>query len=172
MLKENPHTIFMREAILEAKKAETFDEVPIGAIIVLNGKIIARAHNLREKNQSATAHAEILAIEEACKKLGTWRLEKATLYVTLEPCPMCAGAIILSRIPKVVYGTTDPKAGCAGSLMNILQDDRFNHQCEVIKGVEKEECAQLLTNFFRALRDKRKMKKNKGLAQDTIIGNQ
>nr|WP_019157243.1 tRNA adenosine(34) deaminase TadA [Robertmurraya massiliosenegalensis] len=153
------HELFMREAIAEAKKAEELGEVPIGAVIVLDGVIIARAHNLRESNQSAIAHAEILAIDEACRILGTWRLEKATLYVTLEPCPMCAGASMLSRIENVVYGANDPKGGCAGTFMNLLQDQRFNHQSNVISGVLEEECGQLLTDFFRKLRDEKKKRK-------------
>ncbi|MBS4221135.1 tRNA adenosine(34) deaminase TadA [Bacillus sp. FJAT-49711] len=150
---------YMRAAILEAEKARDCNEVPIGAVIVLDGEIIAAAHNLRETEQNATAHAEILAIEEACKKLGTWRLENADLYVTLEPCPMCSGAIILSRIKKVVYGAADPKAGCAGTLMNLLRDERFNHQSAVVEGVLKEECGKLLSDFFRELREKKKMEK-------------
>lgn len=148
---------YMKIAIEEAKKASDAGEVPIGAIIVLNGEIIAKGHNLRESKQTATAHAELLAIEEACKKAGSWRLENATLYVTLEPCPMCAGAIIMSRIPKVVFGATDPKAGCAGTFMNLLQDERFNHQCEVEQGVLQEECGQLLTAFFKKIREKNKI---------------
>lgn len=154
------HEIYMKEAIIEAKKAEILGEVPIGAVIVLNGEIIARAHNLREANQSSIAHAEILAIEVACKKLGSWRLEHATLYVTLEPCPMCAGAIIQSRIESVVYGARDPKGGCVGSFMNLLQDERFNHQSEVFPGVLEKECGQLLTDFFRNLRERKKELKN------------
>lgn len=147
---------FMQLAIEEAKKAEAIQEVPIGAVIVLNGEVISAAHNLRETEQRSIAHAELLAIDEACKKLGTWRLEDATLYVTLEPCPMCAGGIVLSRVKRVVYGAGDPKGGCAGTLMNLLTDERFNHQCEVVAGVLEEECGTLLTNFFRALRKKRK----------------
>ncbi|WP_062107848.1 tRNA adenosine(34) deaminase TadA [Bacillus niameyensis] len=150
---------WMKIAIEEAKKAREINEVPIGAIIVLDGKIIARAHNLRETEQNAVAHAELLAIEKACRELGTWRLENAELYVTLEPCPMCSGAILLSRIKKVTFGASDPKAGCAGTLMNLLQDDRFNHQCEVIDGVLKDECGQLLSDFFRGIREKKKAKK-------------
>lgn len=153
------HETYMKEAIAEAKKAEAIGEVPIGAVIVLDDKIIAQAHNLRESNQSSIAHAEILAIDEACKSLGTWRLEGATLYVTLEPCPMCAGASMLSRVEKVVYGASDPKGGCAGTFMNLLQDNRFNHQSEVISGVLEEECGQLLSNFFRRLREEKKKKK-------------
>lgn len=147
---------FMQLAIEEAKKAEAIQEVPIGAVIVLDGEVISVAHNLRETEQRSIAHAELLAIDEACKKLGTWRLEDATLYVTLEPCPMCAGGIVLSRIKRVVYGASDPKGGCAGTLMNLLTDERFNHQCEVVAGVLEEECGMLLTIFFRELRKKRK----------------
>ncbi|MGE6593884.1 tRNA adenosine(34) deaminase TadA [Bacillus mycoides] len=147
---------FMQLAIEEAKKAEAIQEVPIGAVIVLDGEVISVAHNLRETEQRSIAHAELLAIDEACKKLGTWRLEDVTLYVTLEPCPMCAGGIVLSRIKRVVYGASDPKGGCAGTLMNLLTDERFNHQCEVVPGVLEEECGTLLTIFFRELRKKRK----------------
>lgn len=162
----------MQEAIKEAHKAGDIDEVPIGAVIVLNGEIIARAHNLRETRQSSIAHAEVLAIDDACRKLGTWRLEDAELYVTLEPCPMCAGAIMLSRIKKVVYGAKDPKGGCAGTFMNLLEDERFNHQSEVITGVLEAECGALLSDFFRQLRIKKKhMKKlaKEALEQDTGI---
>lgn len=148
--------LFMLEAINEAKKAEALNEVPIGAVIVMDGKIIARAHNLRETQQSAVAHAELLAIEEACKKMGSWRLEGAQLYVTLEPCAMCSGAILLSRIERVVYGAEDPKGGCAGTFMNLLQDERFNHQCEVVSGILEQECSQLLTYFFRSIRERKK----------------
>lgn len=151
--------LYMLEAISEAKKAGEMGEVPIGAVIVLDGKIIARAHNLRETRQSSIAHAEVLAIEEACRKLGTWRLEDAILYVTLEPCPMCAGAIMLSRIKKTVYGASDPKGGCAGTFMNILEDERFNHQSEVVVGVLEEQCGALLSDFFRKLREKKKIVK-------------
>ncbi|OFD67088.1 tRNA-specific adenosine deaminase [Bacillus mycoides] len=147
---------FMQLAIEEAKKAEAIQEVPIGTVIVLDDEVISVAHNLRETEQRSIAHAELLAIDEACKKLGTWRLEDATLYVTLEPCPMCAGGIVLSRVKRVVYGASDPKGGCAGTLMNLLTDERFNHQCEVVAGVLEEECGTLLTIFFRELRKKRK----------------
>ncbi|ENQ3081073.1 tRNA adenosine(34) deaminase TadA [Bacillus multifaciens] len=150
---------FMKLAIEEAKKAEEIQEVPIGAVVVVNGEVISRAHNLRETEQRSVAHAELLAIDDACKKLGTWRLENATLYVTLEPCPMCAGAIVLSRVKRVVYGAADPKGGCAGTLMNLLTEDRFNHQSEVVAGVLEGECGSLLTNFFRELRKKRKKEK-------------
>ncbi|MGF9966948.1 tRNA adenosine(34) deaminase TadA [Bacillus rhizoplanae] len=150
---------FMKLAIEEAKKAEEIQEVPIGAVVVVDGKVVSRAHNLRETEQRSIAHAELLAIDDACKKLGTWRLENATLYVTLEPCPMCAGAIVLSRVKRVVYGASDPKGGCAGTLMNLLTEERFNHQSEVVVGVLEEECGALLTTFFRGLRKKRKKEK-------------
>ncbi|HEO8422682.1 TPA: nucleoside deaminase [Yersinia enterocolitica] len=149
----------MKIAIEEAQKAAEIGEVPIGAVVAYKGEVIARAHNLRETDQSAVAHAELLAIEKACKTLGTWRLEEATLYVTLEPCAMCSGAILLSRIPRVVYGAVDPKGGCAGTFMNLLQDSRFNHQSEVISGVLAEECGRLLTSFFQEIRTRRKEEK-------------
>jgi Cytosine/adenosine deaminases len=145
---------FMREAIEEARKAELLREVPIGAIIVKDGEIIGRGHNLRETMRDPTAHAEILAIRQASERLNAWRLLDCTLYVTLEPCPMCAGAILQSRIARVVYGTDDPKAGCAGTLMNLLQDRRFNHRAEVTSDVLRHECSELLTSFFRALRNR------------------
>ncbi|HZG73205.1 MAG TPA: tRNA adenosine(34) deaminase TadA [Chondromyces sp.] len=156
---EKNHHFFMYKAIEEAKKAEEIGEVPIGAVIVKDGEVIAAAHNLRETTQNAVTHAELLAIQEACKKLGTWRLEGAELYVTLEPCPMCSGAILLSRVERVIYGAKDPKAGCAGTLMNLLEDERFNHQCEVIPGVLEETCGGMLTGFFRVLREKKKREK-------------
>ncbi|MEH6957710.1 tRNA adenosine(34) deaminase TadA [Neobacillus drentensis] len=150
---------FMREAIKEAKKAEERGEVPIGAVIVMEGKIVARAYNLRENEQNAIAHAELLAIDQACKDIGSWRLEESTLYVTLEPCPMCAGAIILARVKKVVYGAADPKGGCCGTLMNLLGDERFNHQSEVTSGVLEKECGQLLSDFFRGIRERKRLEK-------------
>ena len=150
---------YMNMALEEAQKALELQEVPIGAVIVKDGEVIARGYNLRETNQSAVAHAELLAIVDACKALGTWRLEDATLYVTLEPCPMCAGAIINSRIKRVVFGAHDPKAGCAGTFMNLLQDERFNHQCEVNSGVLNEECGGILTAFFKELRERKKTAK-------------
>ena len=148
--------IFMRAAIEEAKKAETIGEVPIGAVIVKDGEIISKAFNLRETEQRSIAHAELLAIDDACQKLGTWRLSETTLYVTLEPCAMCAGAIVLSRVDRVVYGAKDPKGGCAGTLMNLLEEDRFNHIAEVTSGVLEDECAALLSNFFKQLRERKK----------------
>ncbi|MBM7622437.1 tRNA(adenine34) deaminase [Bacillus tianshenii] len=158
-MQENTDEWFMKQAIEEAKKAEELAEVPIGAVIVKDGEIIAKAHNLRETTQRSITHAEILAIDDACKRLGTWRLEDTTLYVTLEPCPMCAGAIVLSRVQKVVFGAMDPKAGCAGTLMNLLDEPRFNHQTEIVSGVLGEECGALLSDFFRKLRQKKKEKK-------------
>lgn len=148
------HERWMKEAIAEAKRAEDIGEVPIGAVIVRGDEIIGRGYNLRETTQDATAHAEIVAIREASQQIGAWRLLDCRLYVTLEPCPMCAGAIVQSRIPQVIYGTRDPKAGCAGTLMNLLQESRFNHQTEVIENVLQEECSTMLTQFFRKLRGK------------------
>lgn len=153
---------YMQMAIAEARKAEQLGEVPIGAVIVHDDKIIARAHNLRESTQNATTHAELSAIQDACKALNSWRLEETTLYVTLEPCPMCAGAILQSRIPRVVYGARDPKGGCVHSLYNLLNDARFNHEAEVIEGVLADECGQILTSFFKAIRERKKAaKKNR-----------
>ena len=152
-------TYYMKLAIEEAQKAAALAEVPIGAVIVLNDEVIAAAHNLRETTQNAVTHAELSAIQSACEKLGNWRLENTTLYVTLEPCPMCAGAILQSRIPRVVYGARDPKGGCVHTFYHLLNDPRFNHECEVTEGVLAEECGQLLTNFFRSLREKRKAAK-------------
>lgn len=152
----NKDEIFMKMAIEEALKAEELGEVPIGAIIVYKDEVIARGYNIRETKQTALGHAEITAIEEACKVIDSWRLEETTLYVTLEPCPMCAGAIIQSRIPRVVFGARDPKAGCGGSIYNLLQEDQFNHRCDVTIGILEEECSSLLTNFFRALRLRKK----------------
>lgn len=144
--------ILMKKALVEAKKALNKLEAPIGAIIVKDGKIIARGHNLRETKQDSTLHAEMIAIRKACKKLGSWRLDGCDIYVTLEPCPMCAGAIIQSRIKNVYFGAYDPKAGSAGSIINILQNASFNHACNVTGGILENECAGLLKNFFRELR--------------------
>lgn len=150
---------FMNEAIKEAKKAEEIAEVPIGAVIVKDGKVIGRGYNQRETSNRAVSHAEILAIEEANKYLGSWRLEGCALFVTLEPCPMCSGAIIMARIPDVYYGASDYKGGTAGTLMNLLEDDRFNHQAQVTPGLLKEEASQLLSDFFQRLRIKKKERK-------------
>ncbi|SDK23862.1 tRNA adenosine(34) deaminase TadA [Sediminibacillus albus] len=149
---------YMELAIAEAKKAEQLGEVPIGAVIVFQDRVIASSFNLRESLQTTASHAELIAIDKANEVVGSWRLEDCTLYVTLEPCPMCAGAIIQSRISRVVFGAYDPKAGCAGTLMNLLEDSRFNHRAEVCGGVMEEACGQLLTNFFRSLRQKKKSK--------------
>src|SRR5690606_34672149 len=156
---ENKDHHYMQEALEEAKKAAALGEVPIRAVIVYKDEIIARAHNLRETTQNALTHAESMAIQEACSKIGSWRLEETTLYVTLEPCPMCAGAILQSRIPRVVYGARDVKAGCVDSLYRLLNDPRFNHECTVTEGVMAEECGQILTDFFKALRDRKKAEK-------------
>lgn len=148
---------FMQIAIEQAKKAEEIGEVPIGALIVYNNEIIATGYNVRETTQTTLSHAELIAIEKANEVIGSWRLEDCTLYVTLEPCPMCAGAIVQSRIKRVVYGSSDPKAGCAGTLMNLLQEESFNHQVEVTSGVLEKECSTLLTDFFRTLRMRKKV---------------
>ncbi|MFQ3546648.1 tRNA adenosine(34) deaminase TadA [Halobacillus rhizosphaerae] len=151
---------YMNLALDQAEKAAVVGEVPIGAVIVLNDEVIATGFNKRETLQLTSSHAEFMAIEKANEVIGSWRLEDCTLYVTLEPCPMCAGAILQSRIKKVVFGASDPKAGCVGTLMNLLNDERFNHQCEIEKGVLEERCGQMLTQFFRDLRAKRKRNKS------------
>ena len=146
------HEHYMQLALEQAKKAGDAGEVPIGAVIVYNDEVIAAASNLRETTQNAVMHAELMAIQEACEKIGSWRLEETTLYVTLEPCPMCAGAILQSRVPTVIYGARDKKAGCVHSLYELLNDERFNHRCDVVEGVLAEECGQILTDFFKQLR--------------------
>lgn len=146
------HDHFMRFAITEARAAAEIDEVPVGAVIVRQERIIAAAHNQREILQDPTAHAEILAITQAAATLGSWRLDDCTLYVTLEPCPMCAGAIVQARIPTVVYGATDPKGGAVDTLYRLLDDPRLNHRCEVVSGVLADTCGALLTDFFRKKR--------------------
>ncbi|OJG85369.1 cytidine/deoxycytidylate deaminase [Enterococcus saccharolyticus] len=158
-LTQEQKEFFMNEAIIEAKKAEVIREVPIGAVVVLEGKIIGRGHNLRETSQNATAHAEMIAIQQACEATGSWRLENAQLFVTLEPCPMCSGALLLSRVEEVYFGAFDPKGGTAGSLLNLLEDERFNHWSYVESGILAEECGQLLTDFFRELRRLKKQAK-------------
>ncbi|MFA5528743.1 MAG: tRNA adenosine(34) deaminase TadA [Peptostreptococcales bacterium] len=150
------HEHFMREALKEAEKAFEKKEIPIGAIIVKDDRIIGRGHNLRETSKDPTAHAEIIAIKEAAKELDGWRLIGCKMYVTVEPCPMCAGAIILSRIPEVYIGTMDTKGGAAGSVMNILEEKKFNHKVEVHKGVLQEECNEIITSFFKKLREEEK----------------
>ncbi len=143
---------FMRAAITQAKKAYALGEVPIGCVIEYEGKIIGRGYNRRKTDKNTLTHAELIAIRKASKKLGDWRLEGCTLYVTLEPCQMCAGAIVQARIPTVVIGCMNPKAGCAGSILNILQEPQFNHQVEIIRGVFEKECSTMLTEFFKELR--------------------
>ncbi len=146
---------YMKEAIKEAKKAAKKDEVPIGCVIVYQDQIIGRGYNRRMTDKTALAHAEITAIKKACKAVGDWRLDDAEIYITLEPCQMCAGAIVQSRIRKVFIGAMNPKAGCAGSILDLLHVKEFNHQCEVKTGIMEEECAKLLTDFFAALRKKK-----------------
>lgn len=148
---------FFELAIEQAKKARLKDEVPIGAVIVLDGKIIARAHNLMEKTQLATAHAEILAINKACKKLKSWRLDNAEMYVTVEPCAMCAGAIVNSRIKKVYFGAYEKKSGCAESKYSVLSDSGLNHVTEFVGGIERERCENLIKNYFKGKRVKKSL---------------
>ena len=150
---------YMKEAIRQAKKAAALKEVPIGCVIVYDGRIIARGYNRRTVDKNVLAHAEIIAMRKACRILGDWRLEDCTMYVTLEPCPMCAGAIVQARIPKVVIGCMNPKAGCAGSVLDMLHEDGFNHQVETKVGLLGEECSQMLKDFFKALREEGKRKK-------------
>ena len=146
---------YMRAAIGQARKAGAIGEVPIGCVIVYEDKIIARGYNRRTIDKNVLSHAEIIAIKKACKKMGDWRLEGCTMYVTLEPCPMCAGAIVQARIPKVVIGCMNPKAGCAGSVLDLLHEDGFNHQVEMESGVLEEECSLLMKDFFKDLREKK-----------------
>lgn len=157
---------YMRAAIREARKAEALDEVPIGCVIVYEGKIIGRGYNRRMKDKNALAHAEITAIRKACKKMGDWRLEGCTIYITLEPCQMCAGAIVQARIDRAVIGCMNPKAGCAGSILNLLEMPQFNHQVEITRDVLKEECSQMLSQFFSSLRERKKAEKKKAKSVD------
>ena len=147
---------FMREAIRQARKAGALMEVPIGCVIVYEGKIIARGYNRRNTDKNTISHAELNAIRKASKKLGDWRLEGCTMYITLEPCQMCAGAIVQARVSRVVIGSMNPKAGCAGSILNLLEMEQFNHQVEVTRGVLQEECSQMLSGFFKELREIKK----------------
>ena len=156
---------YMKEAIRQAKKAYKLDETPIGCVIVHDGKIIGRGYNRRNTDKSPLAHAEITAIRKASKKLGDWRLEDCTLYVTLEPCQMCAGAIVQSRVTRVVVGCMNPKAGCAGSILNLLDMQEFNHRAEIETGVLGEECSAMMTGFFRELRERKKMQKKSAAEQ-------
>ena len=150
---------YMREAIRQAKKAWALDEVPIGCVFVFDGKIIARGYNRRNTDRNTLSHAELNAIKKASKKLGDWRLEGCTMYVTLEPCQMCAGAIVQARIDEVVIGSMNPKAGCAGSVLNLLDIPQFNHQVKITRGILQEECSALLSDFFRELRKRKKEQK-------------
>lgn len=152
---------YMKEAIKQAKKALASGDVPIGCVIVHEDKIIARGYNKRNAKKTTLAHAELLAMAKASKKIGDWRLEDCTMYVTLEPCQMCAGAIVQARIPKVVIGTMNPKAGCAGSVINLLKIEQFNHQVDVVYDILKEECSAMLSDFFKDLREKKKLMKQK-----------
>jgi len=152
------HNTWMQRALRLAAKAGARDEVPIGALVVREGRVLGRGYNLRETKNRPTAHAELLAIEAAARKTGAWRLEETTLYVTLEPCVMCWGAILLARIPRVVYGAADPKAGVCGSVLSLHEEERFNHHPEVLNGVLAEECGKILSDFFKGLREGKKKK--------------
>lgn len=159
---------YMRAAVREAQKAYALGEVPIGCVIVYQDKIIGRGYNRRNTDKSTLAHAEITAIRKASKKMGDWRLEDCTLYVTLEPCQMCAGAIVQARIKRVVMACMNPKAGCAGSILNVLDMPQFNHQVEITQGVLEEECSLMLTGFFKELRIRNKLEKEAGQVQEQI----
>lgn len=152
---------YMKEALKLARKAAALGEVPIGCVIEYQGKIIGRGYNRRKTDKNTLSHAEIIAIKKASKVMGDWRLEECTMYVTLEPCQMCAGGIVQARIPRTVIGCMNPKAGCAGSILNILQVPQFNHQVEIVRGIMEEECSELLTSFFKVLREKNKAEKLK-----------
>lgn len=159
MEQEAIHLKYMKEALKQAKKAYALGEVPIGCVIVYEDNIIGRGYNRRKTDKNTLSHAEIRAIGKASRKMGDWRLEGCTLYVTLEPCQMCAGAIVQARIPRVVIGCMSPKAGCAGSVLNILQMPEFNHQAEIVQGVMEEECSRMLSDFFAELRVRLKEEK-------------
>ena len=159
----------MKQALKEAKKAYEINEVPIGCVIVLNEKIIARGYNRRNIDKNTLSHAELIAIKKASKKMGDWRLEDCTMYITLEPCQMCAGAIVQSRMKKVVIGSMNPKAGCAGSVFNLLQVAAFNHQVDIETGVLEEACSAMLSNFFKELRENKKRVKK---SPDTLTKQQ
>lgn len=156
MCQYTPDETYMKEAIDEAERAGAIGEVPIGAVVVSDGRIIGRGHNLREKESDPTAHAEIVAIRQAAHRIGSWRLTECTLYATIEPCPMCAGALVMARVERLVYGATDPKAGAVDSLFDVVRDTRLNHRMDVTAGVLQNECAALMQAFFRRLRDKAK----------------
>lgn len=159
------HIKYMKEALKQAKLAYQIEEVPIGCVIVYQDKIIARAYNKRNLKKNTLAHAELIAIEKASKVMKDWRLEDCTMYITLEPCQMCAGAIVQARIKQVVIGSMNPKAGCAGSVLNLLQMKEFNHQVEVVTGVLEEECSEMLKGFFKELRKKASIKPNEDISK-------
>ena len=163
---------YMKEALKQAKKAYALDETPIGCVIVYEGKIISRGYNRRNVDKNTLAHAELAAIKKASRKLGDWRLEGCTMYVTLEPCQMCAGALVQSRIDEVVIGSMNPKAGCAGSVLNLLEVEGFNHKVKITRGVLEEECSTMLSDFFKELREKKKRLKMlaKQQAQEAVDG--
>lgn len=158
---------YMKAALKQAKKAYAIDEVPIGCVVVHNGKIIGRGYNRRNTDKTTLGHAEITAIKKASRIIGDWRLEECTIYITLEPCQMCAGAIVQARIPRVVIGSMNPKAGCAGSILNILEMPQFNHHCEVERGVMEQECSDMLSAFFKELRAKKQKYKEKDHSNET-----
>ncbi len=157
----NTNEKYMKEALKEAHKAYSIGEVPIGCVIVYEDKIIGRGYNRRNTKKTTLAHAELIAIQEASKFMGDWRLEDCTMYVTLEPCQMCAGAIVQSRMANVVIASMNPKAGCAGSILNLLQMEEFNHQVKIESGVLQEECTEILQRFFKELRERNKMEKSR-----------
>ncbi len=163
-----PDEKYMKEAIKQAKKAYALGEVPIGCVIVYKDKIIARGYNRRNTDKNTLAHAEITAINKASKKLGDWRLEECSLYVTLEPCQMCSGAIVQARITEVIMGSMNPKAGCGGSILNLLEMPEFNHQVVVRRGVLEAECSEMLTTFFKELRIRRKNEKKQAQTDNTL----
>ena len=151
-MSDSPDVTFMRAALTQAEKALEIGEVPIGAVVVCHGRIVGEGHNLRERDNDPTAHAEVIAIRQAASRLGSWRLTGCSLYVTIEPCPMCAGALVLARVERLIYGAADPKAGAVDSLYNIVRDARLNHRMDVTAGVLQSECAALMQAFFRRLR--------------------
>ena len=168
------HKDYMRRALELAAQAGAEGDVPVGCVIVRDGAIVGEGRNRREENGDATAHAELEAIRDACRRLGSWRLHRCTMYVTLEPCPMCAGAIVQARIPRVVIGCMNPKAGCAGSVLDMLHEDGFNHQAEVETGVLGEECSRMMKDFFKELREegkRKKAEKTEEIKEDSHAGN-
>ena len=168
------HETYMRTALEAAREAARLGEIPVGACIVRDGEILSVGYNTRESERDPLGQAEIIAIRKACRKIGDWRLEDCTMYVTLEPCPMCAGAIVQARIPRVVIGCMNPKAGCAGSVLDMLHEDGFNHQAEVETGVLGEECSRMMKDFFKELREegkRKKAEKTEEIKEDSHAGN-